>query len=130
MNVVMKMLLTSYNRLIWNGEVTNKIKHMRGLKQGEPISPYLFVLCLERLSQWIQLKVEEGTWRPLGASRRGLKLSHLFFTNDLMLFAEAMLEQTKCIKEGLDMFYKASGQRVNYSKSLLYVSPNIEAQEA
>lgn len=66
--VVMGMLRRNSSRLLWNGEITDKINHMRGLRQGDPLSPYLFVLCLERQSQWIQLKVEEGSWRPLGAS--------------------------------------------------------------
>lgn len=76
--VVMRILRRSSSHLVWNGETTNKIVHTRELRQGDPMSPYLFMLCLERLSQWINLQVAEGRWRPLRASRGGLKVSHLF----------------------------------------------------
>lgn len=84
---------------------------------------------MERLGQWIQRKVEEGRWRVLKTSRTGPELSHLFFTDDLLLFSEARDDQVFCIKEGLRLFCKASGQRVNFNKSLMYCSPNISKQD-
>src|SRR4051812_32392953 len=86
----------------------------------------LFVLCVERLGHWIQRKVEEGRWKPLRASRGGRMISHLFFADDLLLFAEATIDQANCIREGLEGFCSASGQRVNFGKFLLHVSPNME----
>lgn len=59
-----------------------------------------------------------------------MRVSHLFFADDLLLFAEATHEQAGCIKEGLDNFSRASGQKVSYNKSMMFVSPNIEAQVA
>lgn len=59
-NVIMGMLQKSSCRLLWNGEAMDRITPSRGLKKGGPLSPYLFVLCLEQLSQWIQRKVMEG----------------------------------------------------------------------
>lgn len=56
----------------------------------------------------------------------GLCVSHLFFTDDVLLFAEATQEHAVCIKEGPDLFSKASGERVNYNNSLLFVSPNVD----
>lgn len=76
--VIMNMLRQSSSRLLWNGEMTEQISHTRGLRQGDPLSPYLFVMCLERLSHWIRKKVVEGSWKPQKASRGGKKISHLF----------------------------------------------------
>lgn len=45
------------------------IKSSRGLRHGVPLSPYLLLLCMDRLSQWIHKKVGEGRWKPLKASR-------------------------------------------------------------
>lgn len=68
-SVIMKLIKKSSCRLFWNGEATDIIRPSRGLRQGDPLSPYIFVLCLQRLSQWIKGKVEQGVWRPLKASR-------------------------------------------------------------
>lgn len=59
-----------------------------------------------------------------------MKISHLFFADDLLLFAEATPEQAWCIREGLENFCKASGQKVSFNKSLLFVSPNVRRQAA
>ena len=67
---------------------------------------------------------------PIKATRAGPGLSYLFFADDLLLFSEAVEDQVACLKEGLQSFCKASGQRVNYSKSMLFVSSNIELQAA
>lgn len=92
---------------------------------GRPLSPYLFVLCMDRLSRWITGKVNEGRWGPLRTSPgRGVKLSHLFFADDILFFAEVCTDQVEVIKEGLQSFYIALGQKVNYCKSLMF-SPLI-----
>lgn len=63
-------------------------------------------------------------------SRQGPGLHYLFFVDDLLIFSEAKEDQLVCIKEGLDHFCSCSGQRVNYLKSSMFVSPNINALEA
>lgn len=64
----------------------------RGIRQGDFISPYLFVLCIERLFHLINYEVEQGLWKPIQLSRSGPKISHLSFAYDLLLFAEASLD--------------------------------------
>lgn len=75
-------------------------------------------------------RVLDGTRKALKASRRGPRVSHLFFADDLLLFGEAGNDQVECIKQGIELFCNASGQCMTHSKLLFFVSPNINEQEA
>lgn len=63
-------------------------------------------------------------------SRHGLELSHLFFTNDLVLFSEASVEQIHVVMDCLDRFCKCSGQHINRQMSRLYCLANVSSQDA
>ncbi|KAL6141307.1 hypothetical protein ACLB2K_059597 [Fragaria x ananassa] len=78
----------------------------------------------EKLSHLIQFNVDLGCWRAVSASQSGPKVSHLFFADDLVLFAEASPSQAIVMKRCLDQFCSLSGQAVSFEKSLLFCSPN------
>lgn len=65
----------------------------RGVRQGDSISSYLFVLCMERLGHLIHAAVNDGSWKAVRLSRNGPLISHLFFADDLVLFVEASIDQ-------------------------------------
>ncbi|XP_010471448.1 PREDICTED: uncharacterized protein LOC104751234 [Camelina sativa] len=90
--------------LLINGERTEAFRPLRGLRQGDPLSPYLFVLCLERLCHLIEGSIEEKKWKPISLSRGGPKLSHICFADDLILFAEASVSQVRVIHSVLESF--------------------------
>lgn len=94
-----------------------------GVRQGDPLSPYLFVLCMECLSHIIQMAVEEDQWKPIMIG--DIKLSHLFFADDLVLFAQADTSQATVMKNCLDQFCLLSGEQVNYSKSSILFSKAV-----
>ena len=62
-----------------NGKSKDHIVPSRGLRQGDPLSPYLFLLCAEGLSALIKKAVVEGSMEGISVCRNGLALSHLFF---------------------------------------------------
>nr|XP_025625612.1 uncharacterized protein LOC112717904 [Arachis hypogaea] len=99
----------SYN-VLWNGGKTEEFYPTRGLRQGDPISPYLFVIVMDRLSQMIEEKVEMEQWRPMRISKEGLHISHLLFADDLLVFGEASKEQGKTILECMGEFCRMSGR--------------------
>lgn len=116
--------------ILWKGRQLDQIIPSRGIRQGDAISPYLFVLCMERLSHTIKDEVAQGRWNGVRLSRYGPNLTHLFFADDLVLFAEASQEQITTIAQCLDRFSKASGQKVSLSKSQIYFSKNVDGEEA
>lgn len=127
---IMACVTTSRLAIIWNGDQLEWIKPGRGVRQGDPLSPYLFVLCMERLSHSIKAEVARGNWRGMKLSRYGPTISHLFFADDMVLFAEANEEQLETIKRCLKQFEEASGQRVSLKKSQIFFSRNVEPDKA
>ncbi|KAK8646949.1 hypothetical protein V6N13_120714 [Hibiscus sabdariffa] len=81
---------------------------------------------MERLGHMIQDDVGSGSWAPFRFIRNGTPLSHLFFADDLILYAKVDLSQAEIINSILVEFGKFSGHRVSCRKSSIYVSPNIE----
>lgn len=75
----------SYSVLI-NGEPTNTITPQRGIRQGDPISPYLYLICTEALSYLIKQAINKQQLHGNRASRRGPAISHLFFCRWLIGF--------------------------------------------
>lgn len=83
------------------------------------------MLCIECLSHGICSTVKAGKWKSIGLSRKWIPLTHLFFADDLLLFAEASPDQAKSISAVLDEFCCSSGEKVNQQKTTLYFSSNV-----
>ena len=107
-------------QLLWNEELTESFTPSRGIRQGDPIYPYIFVLCIERLSHGINDAVKRGHWNPIKLSRGGTLLSHLFFADDLILLAEASCRQAMVINEVLNVSCMISREKVSKTKTQVF----------
>lgn len=123
--LIMSCVSTTTISILINGGKSSSFKPTRGICQGDPFSPYLFILCMEYLGFLINESSRMKDWIPLKASRQILGISHLFFTNDLMLFAKANKARATSIKNVLSKFCKESRQLVSPEKSCIYFSPNV-----
>ncbi|KAM1032357.1 hypothetical protein ACFX2C_036031 [Malus domestica] len=130
LELIMQCVTTVKYQAIVNGELTDSFSPHCGIRQGDPLSPYLFVLCMEKLSHIINGCITTKKWKPVKLARNGPSVSHLFFADDLILFAEASSTQAKILKDCLDNFCAVSGQQVNFDKSCIYCSPNISRSKA
>ncbi|WCJ39636.1 RNA binding RNA-directed DNA polymerase [Euphorbia peplus] len=124
-SLIMSCVEASDMKVLWNGEKLNGFKPSRGLRQRDPLSSYLFVLCIERLGHMIEDAVSCSNWSPISISRGGVSLSHVFFADDIVLMAEASIGQAVVIKNIMRQFSDCSGQKVNHSKSKVFFSPHI-----
>ena len=75
----------SFQELI-NGKGSKHFKPSRGLRQGDPLSPLLFVLCTEGFSGLINKQVADSRWQGINMGIQAPTISHLFFANDSLLF--------------------------------------------
>ncbi|CAN1148633.1 Putative ribonuclease H protein At1g65750, partial [Linum perenne] len=125
--IIMACILSPSIQILWNGGCSESFSPSRGLRQGCPLSPYLFTLCIERLSRMIISAVDFGYWKPIRLAHDGPPLSHSFFADDLILFSEASASQAQVISDILDRFCEASGQSVSKPKSRVYFSRNTPA---
>ena len=130
LDLIMWCVTSVQYRVVINGEVSEPFTPGCGIRQGDPLSPYIFVMCMEKLSHLITQKVGFGTWKGVKISTGGPSLSHLFFADDLILFGQATLSQARSMKECLDVFCGLSGQQVSYPKSRVFCSKNVRDSDA
>lgn len=83
---------------------------------------------MDWLGQLIDHEYNDKYWHPVKVSRNGPNFSHLFFADDLMLFAKANLVNCGAVRQVLDTFCQKSGQTISQAKSKVYFSPNVERE--
>jgi hypothetical protein len=117
----------SYSILL-NGSPQGRIYPTRGLRQGDPLSPYLFLLCAEGLSSLIRTAEQNRSITGLSIARGGFKLSHLFFADDSLLFCRASFMEWVSIHSILEDYERASGQKINRNKTAIFFSRNVRPE--
>ena len=118
--------IVSYSILIY-GEPSHIIDCSRGLRQGDPLSPYLFLLCIESLHGLFTKAVASSGIRGISICRNGPRLTHLFFVDDSLLFCRASVQECIHIQNLLSTYEEASGQKLNRDKTTLFFSKNMNS---
>ena len=126
-NLIMKCVSTVSYRIKVNGEYTEQIFPQRGLRQGDPLSPYLFILCAEGLSAMLQKAEHEGKIMGVKVCREAPRINHIFFADDSLVFMRAHRNDVEELKRILHVYEKASGQMINKDKSSILFSPNTNS---
>ena len=127
---MMCVTTVEYSVLI-NGEAKGKINPTKGLRQGDPISPYLFLLCTEGLSAMLKKEESDGQIKGVAVCRGASHVSHLLFANDSIVFCRASVEECDRLIKVLKEYEGDSGQKLNKEKTSLFFSKNThrETQE-
>eukprot|EP00253_Pinus_taeda_P030057 PITA_30057 len=116
----------SYAILI-NGAASSFFKGQQGLRQGCPLSPLLFLLVAEGLSQLIHKARREGKIKGIEVATN-LFISHLLFVDDILIFTNSEQIEIKELKNILELLLKATGMQINSRKSQLIMT-GIASQE-
>ena len=112
-------IITASYLVLINGEPRGFITPSRGLRQGYPISPYLFLLCAEGLSAMLRKAEESHNMRGIKSSQHGVCISHLLFADDNLLFCCATVEECQQLLNLLGVYEATSGQAINRQKNFI-----------
>ena len=106
------------------------IKPSRGIRQGEPLSPYFLLLCSEGLHRMIKKAADNGDIQGVYICWNGPKLTHLFFADDSILLCRAVTQHCQKVLEILSSYERVSGQKLKRDQTSLFFSKStpIEMQ--
>ncbi|KAL0404192.1 UNVERIFIED_CONTAM: putative mitochondrial protein [Sesamum radiatum] len=130
-NLIMLCVTSVSYSFVLSGSRFGCVSPERGLRQGDPLSPYLFLLCIEALSALFRIEAERGTVPGIAVCRGAPPISHLLFADDTMVFCPANPSTVQYVRHILDVYKLASGQEINLHKSSATFSRNtpVEAQQ-
>ncbi|XP_013625016.1 PREDICTED: uncharacterized protein LOC106331249 [Brassica oleracea var. oleracea] len=121
-NWIMQCITTvSYSYLI-NETVYGNVLPLRGIRQGDPLSPYVFILCGEVLSGLCREAGRKGLLQGIRVARGCPRINHLLFADDTMFFCLASQSKCEALQAVLTDYGKSSGQMINKNKSSITFS--------
>ena len=92
-----------------NGQKVRCVKPSRGIRQGDPLSPYLFIICTEGLSNLLKKAVERKHLTGIKICKDSPMVSHLFFADDSLLYCKASKQEAQKINEIIQLYGQATG---------------------
>jgi hypothetical protein len=105
----------------FNGTLFDTFSPSHGLRQGDPLSPFLFLFVADGLSSMLKNEVDNGRITLIKVRRRAAGISHIVFVDDTLLFFRATEEQAICVRDTLDAYAACTGQLLNPAKcSILF----------
>ncbi|KAL2225249.1 UNVERIFIED_CONTAM: Retrovirus-related Pol polyprotein from type-2 retrotransposable element R2DM, partial [Sesamum indicum] len=120
-NWIMECVCNSSFSVALNGSLRGFFPGKKGLRQGDPMSPALFLLCMEYFSRLVKRKTTNSDFNFHPKCEK-LKITHLLFADDLMLFSRGDLPSIHILMECLQEFRDTSGLTINTSKSSIFTA--------
>ncbi|GAA0139421.1 hypothetical protein LIER_35086 [Lithospermum erythrorhizon] len=102
---------------ILNGAPKGFLRPSRGILQGDPLSPYLFLLCVEGLTSMLRMMEARRALTGLKIRRGSPSVSHILFAEDTFVFCRATVEEGETFMQILEDYELASGHKVNVEKT-------------
>lgn len=115
--LIMRCVTSVTYSVVLNGSDFGSIIPERGIRQGDPLSPYLFLFCAEALSALFKREESRGKILGLSVCNGAPTISHLMFADDTLIFCKANKHSAQSIRDVLGFYERASGQIINSQKS-------------
>lgn len=111
-----------------NGNSAGFFQSTRGLRQGDPLSPSVFVLAADYLSRALDRLICRDASMQFHSRLRGFPISHLAYADDVLIFSQAHEDSVARLIQCLEHYMAVSGQRINHGKSNFYISAHYEEE--
>ncbi|KAI0516070.1 hypothetical protein KFK09_008742 [Dendrobium nobile] len=118
-NLLMECVVDVRFSIIINGKNSKWINAHSGFRQGCQLSPYLYIMCSQLLSNSLE---QRGQSIGIQLSSRGPKITHLLYADDVLIFSHVFIALAKALKVIVEDFCKWTGQRINVNKSQIIFS--------
>lgn len=112
------LLGSASSRILINGQLTQPIKHRRGVRQGDPLSPLLFVLAVDPLQRVNEIAADKGVLKPILPA--GARLRYSLYVDDAGVFLNANKDEVIAVAKILEIFGECSGLKINVAKTEIY----------
>jgi hypothetical protein len=119
---IMACVTTVRYSVKFNGTLLEAFSPSRGLRQGDPLSPFLFLFVADGLSALLQREVESSAILPIKVCRGAPGISHLLFADDTLLFFRASVEEATRVQQIVDIYANGTGQLINPTKCSIIFS--------
>jgi hypothetical protein len=126
---IQECLRSSWGSVIVNGSPTEEFQFFKGLKQGDPLSPFIFILIMESLHISFQRVVDAGMFKGIVLDS-SMQISHMFYADDAVFVGQWSNSNIDTIVHVLKCFHRASGLGINMSKSkIMWIVVNDDRVE-
>ncbi|XP_057775115.1 uncharacterized protein LOC130994097 [Salvia miltiorrhiza] len=123
--LILRCVSTVSFRVLVNGCPGTSFEPGRGLRQGDPLSPFLFLFCAEALSGLLRKAETQNLLHGARICRTAPRVSHLLFANDCIIFGRRKASEVEEVKKIINSYEGVSGQLVNLDKSSISFSSGI-----
>lgn len=127
-NTIMLSITTVSYSFLLNGKQFGALQPARGLRQGDPLSPYLFICCAEVFIRMVEAAVAHGRLHGIRVAPTAPIISNLCFADDTVLFCQALVAEVEEVVRILEKYAQASGQLINLEKSSMVFSPGTPSE--
>ena len=124
--LMMECISSVQYRVLLNGQPKRNIIPERGLRQGDPLSPYIFIMCTEALVTNIRKTEREKHLTGIKVAKACPPISHLLFADDSIFFCKAKREECQIIFRILKEYEVASGKHIHFEKSSIQFGHKVE----